>query len=181
MNDEFVTPRRDDADRGDSAQRKSPRGVLIALLKVIIGLLMMILLLSQTVLLPIMANEAAQDDPVHAFLRIPYLLVSIAILLCFEIALASLWPLLSMTSQDRVFSGRAFRWVDLITWAVGIAAVLTAVLLVHSLYVSAGPPLFGLVLLVVLLAEVGFVLLVSVMRSLLVAATDQRNELKTVI
>ena len=181
MQDKSKAVRQDAAENTALVARRTPSGTVIVLVKVIIGLLMLILLTSQTVLLPIMANQAAHDDPVHASLRIPYLLMSIAILLCFEIALVALWPLLSMTAHERVFSDRAFRWVDLIIWVVAVSAVLTAVLLAHSVYASAGPPLFGLMLLVVLLAEIGFALLVSVMRSLLVVATEQSDELKTVI
>ena len=154
---------------------------VIALLKIIIVAIALALLATQTLLLPLLADEAAHDDPVHAYLRVPYLILSIGILCCFEVALGALWHLLSMTREGRVFNASAFRWVDVIVWSAGVSAVLTGALLVHSITVSAGPPLFGLILIVVLMAEIGFALLVSVMRSLLVAATGQHDELEAVI
>ena len=172
----------ENAVAGESGRRVTPhhRGVIIAI-KAIIVFIALLVLACQIFLLPYLAHEAALDAPEYAGLRVPYLVLSIAVLCCLEVVLVALWRLLSMTDEGHVFNVQAFRWVDVIIWAAVVAAILTAVLLVYSLAVGLGPFGFLLVLFVAVMAEIGFALLVSVMRSLLVVATSQHDELEAVI
>lgn len=172
---------------GDTVHRNTVDGTarhraVIVVLKIIIVLIALFLLATQIVFLPLLAEASAENYPVLAYLRVPYLILCIGILCCFEVVLGALWRLLSMTDEGRVFNRRAFRWVDVIIWAAGVSALLTGVLLVHyELVVGAGPLLFSLSIAVVFMAEIGGALLVSVMRSLLVVATSQHDELEAVI
>ena len=171
-----------DTGRGNVADGTARHRAVIVVLKIIIVLIALVLLSTQIVFLPLLAEASAENYRALAYLRVPYLILAIGILCCFEVVLGALWRLLSMTDEGRVFNRRAFRWVDVIIWAAGVSALLTGVLLVHhALIVEAGPLLLSLSLAVVFMAEIGGALLVSVMRSLLVVAISQHDELETVI
>ncbi|MBW3087785.1 DUF2975 domain-containing protein [Bifidobacterium sp. 82T24] len=154
----------------------------MAALKVLLALIEVGALACQAVLLPVLAAECAADDPAHAYLRVPYLALSIAIIACFEAAVVAVWRLLSMTGAGVVFSRAAFLWVDAIIWCAVLAALLTLALLVHAAFIAGVGPL-GLLgaLFAALLGETAAALLMVVMRGLLGKATDQREELEAVI
>ncbi|PWG59439.1 DUF2975 domain-containing protein [Bifidobacterium catulorum] len=155
---------------------------IMMMLKTLLVLIEVGALACQVVLLPALAAECAASDPAHAYLRVPYLALSIAVIACFEVAVAAVWRLLTMTGAGAVFSRAAFRWVDAVIWCASLAAALTLALLVHAAFVAGVGPL-GLLgaLFASLLGETAVALLVAVMRGLLVKATDQREELEAVI
>ncbi|MCI1219386.1 MAG: DUF2975 domain-containing protein [Bifidobacterium sp.] len=155
--------------------------LLISTIKGLIVLLGFVSLVCQVWGLPSLAAEIAVEDPPHAYLRYPYLAVSIALIVCFEIVLVAMWQLLTMVARGVVFSARARRLVNIVIWAAIVAEVLFAGLWIHGLMVSAGPPLLAVVLLIALIVVLCFILLMVVMRTLLSAATAQRDELEAVV
>lgn len=162
--------------------RRSLQGWLIGVLKGLIVLLQCVGLGSQLWVLPVLSGEYAVQEPDHAYLRIPYLLVAVLIIVCFETALVAVWHLLSKAGRGRVFSDESFLWVDVIIWAALAATILTGVLLIHaSFFARVGPMGLLLALLVFMVIEAAFILLLIVMRGLLVTATNQRDELEAVI
>ncbi|MCI1225215.1 DUF2975 domain-containing protein [Bifidobacterium sp.] len=155
--------------------------VLIGAIKVLIALLGLVALVCQVWALPWLAARFALEDPSHAYLRYPYLVVAIALFVCLEVVLAAMWQLLTMVARGVVFSTRAKRLVDIVIWAAVAAGVMVAGLCIYGVIASAGPPLFAVVLLISLTAILCFVLLMVVMRALLAVATAQRDELEAVI
>ena len=111
---------------------------------------------------------------------IVYAVGVVGALACLEAALLALWVLLSMVRRGAIFSERAFRWVDVISVAGGIAAVQVAALLAHAGEIDDAP---GLVLIAggVAVAGAAFALLMVVMRGLLRNATVLRRELDEVV
>ncbi|QGU04440.1 DUF2975 domain-containing protein [Corynebacterium comes] len=101
-------------------------------------------------------------------------------LACVEVAIVSVWRLVSLVRQNTVFSPAAFRWVDAIIGAIVGAAffVLLAGYVVAE--VDDAPGLI-LVTAVLSLLIAGVALIVYVQRMLLVQATGFSAELEAVI
>lgn len=170
------------AEQGGTNQRRSLQGWVLGVLKGIIAILQCVGIAAQLWLLPEISDEYAVQDPTHAYLRVPYLIVTVLIIVCFEVALVALWQLLSKAGRGSVFSDGSFRWVDVIIVSACAATVLTGGLLIHAgLVVQLGPLGLLLALLVFVIIEVAFILLMVVMRNLLVTATQQHGELEAVI
>jgi hypothetical protein len=164
------------------SRRRSLQGWLIGVLKALIVVLQCVSLASQIWVLPQISGEYAHDDPGHAYLRMPYLIVAVVIIVCFETALVALWQLLRKADRGKVFTDGSFMWVDVIIAASAVATVLTCGLLIHASFVAqVGPLGLLLALAVFLVIEVAFILLLVVMRNLLVTATNQQGELEAVI
>lgn len=144
----------------------------------------------------VVSGDVVQANPEFAPSRWVYAVAGILGVACVEAAMVPLWNLLTLVDRLDVFSGRAVRWVDAI---IACAAVEAALVLFVTLYgglahaeyrdpasgayvdVALGAP--GVVLLgaVGLLLLAAFVLLMLVMRSLLLAAIAQHDELEAVI
>lgn len=148
------------------------RGVLLALLAILVVL--------QTLSFPGQFRYLAEEHPDLAWLRWPLTAVAVLTIGCLELVVVSTWKLLGLVSADRIFSERAFVWVDAIVGAVAAAWVvlLGAFLWVGSAADDPGPVIMMLLLVV---AGAAFALLLVVMRALLHQATQLRTELETVI
>ncbi|MHA6630594.1 DUF2975 domain-containing protein [Pseudonocardia sichuanensis] len=146
------------------------RGLLVLIALGAVGL--------QVVLAVVIATQLAAPDTV--ILAVAYSASGIAAVACVEVALVALWVLLSMVRRGAIFDERAFRWVDVISVAGLVAAVLVAALCVHAGEIDDAP---GLVLIGggIGLSGVAFALLMVVMRGLLRAATVFRRELDEVV
>ncbi|TQM14770.1 DUF2975 domain-containing protein [Pseudonocardia kunmingensis] len=146
------------------------RGLLVLIALGAVGL--------QVVLAVVIATQLAAPDTV--ILAVAYSAFGIAAVACVEVLLAALWVLLSMVRRDAIFDERAFRWVDVISVAGLVAAVLVAGLCAHAGEVDDAP---GLVLIGggIGLSGVAFALLMVVMRGLLRSATVLRRELDEVV
>ena len=146
------------------------RGLLILIALGAVGL--------QVVLVVVIATQLAAPDTV--VLAVAYSALGIAAIACVEVALVALWVLLAMVRRGAIFDERAFRWVDVISVAGLVAAVLVAAFCVHAGEVDDAP---GLVLIGggIGLSGVAFALLMVVMRGLLRAATVFRHELDEVV
>jgi hypothetical protein len=108
--------------------------------------------------------------------------------LCVEVVLVSVWMLLAMVQDERIFDDRAAadRWVNAAIGALVAGAVVAAAGAVAVLVVQAGQPAgagMGLALLAAAGAGVSaaLALLVVVMRRLLHTAIGLRSELAEVI
>jgi hypothetical protein len=101
-------------------------------------------------------------------------------LICVQVVIVATWKLLAMVRQNLIFSGAAFRWVDLIIAAMAVAWLAFAGLGVFVFATSDDP---GLPLMVSILLLAGAVLglLMFVMRALLRQATTLRTDLDAVI
>jgi hypothetical protein len=149
-------------------------------LRCFLVLLFAILLLLQTFSLPGQFAHMAQESPDLAHWRWPLTALAVYLLLCVQVVVVATWKLLTMVTNDRIFSDGALVWVDVIVGAVAAAWV---VLLGVFLYVGfrasdPGAPLL-LFLLLVGVAVVG--LLMIVMRALLRRATTLRTDMEAVI
>lgn len=155
-------------------------------LRVLLVLLFVGLLAAQAFSLPgTFAHQAATSPGLGP---IPAILLTVGILgfLCVQIVIVCIWKLLSLVKTDRIFSARAFTWVDTILWTMVAAWVLltvAAIALVAIIYFTPelrdpGVPivLFGAVLVGGVL-----VLVFVVMRALLRQAATLRSDLDEVI
>lgn len=137
---------------------------------------------AQVLVIPSVAAEQATTWPEVDYLRWPYTAAAVAAVACVQVALVAIWALLAKVEHDRVFSDRAFAWVDLIIGAAVAATVLSAGMAAHLLFVEGvGGPGVVLGLAGVLVGGSTFALLMTVMRGLLRTATNMRGELAEVV
>ena len=152
----------------------------VTALRVFLVLLFALLVFFQTFALPGQFAYMAEQSPDRAYLRWPMTAVAVFLVLCMQVVILSTWKLLTLVETDRIFSEVAFRWVDVIVWAVGAGWV---VLLGALTYVALTWDDPGLPLLLILsstgVAVLG--LLMVVMRALLRRATALRADMEAVI
>lgn len=154
----------------------------IVISKVFIALVVGSGLFVQIVILPIQASESAAAHPDLEFLRFPILLIGILFVLCGQVVVACVWALLSLVRRDAIFSPRAFRFVDIMIVALILAAGLIVIaLLTLELTADAGEPGLFVLALGVAFGCAALGLVVFVMRSLLVKATEQARYLDEVV
>lgn len=137
------------------------------------------------------ASKYADADSMHWL----YAVAAVLIVACFEFALVPLWRLLTLVEKRDVFSGKAMRWVNHILVYAGIEGMLVLAVMVGQIWLSPSRflmaamwvdgQMFPYVVLAVgvaaLLLIAAFELLMVVMRSLLMQAIEQRDELAAVI
>ncbi len=144
-------------------------------LKVIIALVWLACLWSQTFAAPILSEAMAGLYSSQVAMRWPYLIMGILFLVCVEIAFAAVWRPLSLSGSGTVFTAKAMPCVN---WVLGCAAIATALTVLVSLcFLISGwhdatmPAMdyytIALVLGVAILAEIGFMLLMVVMKGLM--------------
>ncbi|WP_219414949.1 DUF2975 domain-containing protein [Pseudonocardia nigra] len=151
--------------------------LVIRALRVLLILIALGALGAQTVIVFVVATHPESDLADRA---VAYAALGVAAIACVEVALVALWVLLSMVRRDAIFDERAFRWVDVITVAGLVAAVVVAGLCAHVGEIDDAP---GLVLIGggVAIGGAAFALLMVVMRGLLRSATVFRRELDEVV
>jgi len=152
---------------------------LVPLLKVLLVLGFAAIVLLQVMSVPgtLSYNAAQSEDP---FWFWPLLVVLELELVCVQVVLVATYRLLGMVQQDRIFSDAAFRWVDVILGAMGLAWLVWAGLGVFVFATSDDPGL-PLVMGILLLAGAVVGLLMLVMRTLLRQATTLRTDMDAVI
>ncbi len=155
----------------------------ILALRILLVLVVIGLLFAQVVVIPIASLEFGEAFGSQA-VGIFYTVTGIAFVACIEVALVAIWVLLSMVRRDAIFSGRAFRWVDVIIGA-GIAATAVAIANACHMYFVVEPRLDAPGLIVLagtgVLGAASFVALTVVMRGLLRSATALQGELAEVV
>ncbi len=132
---------------------------------------------AQVVIVVVVATHPEVDPTDRA---VAYAALGVAAIACVQVVLVALWVLLSRVRRGAIFDKRAFRWVDVVTVAGFVAALLVAALCAHVGELDDAP---GLVLIGggVATAGAAFALLMVVMRGLLRTATGLRLELDEVV
>lgn len=156
--------------------------VLDTALRILLVIIFLGTLVVQLLFLPLLSWEAAREVPEVAYLRIPYLIATIAMVGCVQVALVAVWMLLGRVRRRIIFDAGALRWVDTIIGA-GVAVSLIALgIFVHlTAFVNAGPPVVVLALSATVTVGLAVTLLVVVMRGLLQQATTLEGELAEVV
>jgi hypothetical protein len=130
----------------------------------------------QVVMVPLLGVDLEQADPDVALIRTPLVVLTVLAILALQVAMVCVWGLLTMVRQGTVFSGAAFRLVNIVIGAFTAASLLTFGLGVALAPGEAVAP--GVVLLIggmaVCIAAVA--LIVLVLRALLVQAVDRDAE-----
>ena len=173
-----------------AAKRSMVIGVLRVLI-VIIAICCLGLQVSAIAASAVVASRYADADSMHWL----YAVAAVLIVSCFEFALIPLWRLLTLVEKRDVFSGKAMRWVNHILIFAGIEGILVLAVMICQIWLSPSrflmaaigvdEQIFPYVVLAVgaatLLLIAAFELLMEVMRSLLMQAIEQRDELAVVI
>lgn len=162
---------------------------VLATLKVIVVAIWIACLWGQVAIVPAFSEAIAGLYISQSPMRWPYLIMGDSFLLCVEVAFMGVWRLFSLSGAGTVFTAKAMPYVNLIIGSATIGGALTLAVGVCFITTGAPDPTMQAmdywsviaVLTVTLMAELGFILLMIVMKGLLRAATDQSDELKQVI
>lgn len=154
----------------------------IVLSRIFLVLVALAGLFVQVVLLPIQATESAAEFPEVDFLRIPILILGILFVVCGQVVVVCVWALLSLVRHDAIFSNRAFKFVDTMIGSLAVAAaIVIATLLILEVTADAGPPGLFVLAIGVAMGCAALALVLVVMRSLLVKASEQAQFLEEVV
>lgn len=157
--------------------------------KAIVVLIWLGCLWGQAIAVPVLSEAMAGFYASQTPLRWPYLVLGELFLACVEIAFIGVWRLLSLSGSGAVFTAKALPNVNLIIGCASAGTILTAIVL-GTFAISGwhdatmqGMDYFSVTAMlgVAIMAEIGFILLMTVMKGLLRAATDQSDELEQVI
>lgn len=177
-----------------SADGSGPGSAVIVALRVLVALFALCGLGFQVGAVAVAAGVSV--DYIHAdVMHWLYVIGFVLMVACFEAALVPLWRLLTLARRRDVFSGKAVHLVDDILGCAGVEGILIVSLMLSQAWLSPSvflSKLFGLEMdlvrfaivgggLVALLLIAAFMLLMLVMRSLLMQAIEQRDELSAVI
>ncbi|MFC8194634.1 DUF2975 domain-containing protein [Streptomyces sp. NPDC057298] len=145
-------------------------------LRVVLGALIAGSLFVQTVMVPLLASDMRELNSDYAYLRTPFLVITVLGVVTAQVVLVCVWRLVTMVRRGTVFSPAAFRYVHIV-----IGAVVAAALLLFGLAVLLAPgeavaP--GVVLLIcgAVVAVLGVALVVLVLRMLLAQAVARDVE-----
>jgi hypothetical protein len=154
-------------------------------LRVLLVVVFVALLATQIWALPAMLPDLADPSLEQSVVRGVMLTVSVLGLACVQVVIVCTWALLTLVTDDRIFSADALPWVDAIVRAVAAGWAMLLGAFVCSYYfivdeVSDDAALPALLLVLLLIgAVVGLLLLV--MRALLRQATSLRTDMEAVI
>lgn len=152
-----------------------------AMLKTLIAVMLLLLLASQILVIPEVARITAIRNPDVAQLEVPGIVGAITFLALVQVTLVCVWRLLSLVRAERIFSADAFRYVDIILWALAAAGALIAVsyvVIIASRAVSLSLTLLAILGIVV---SAALALLVVVMRGLLRKALELEQDMSEVV
>jgi hypothetical protein len=154
-------------------------------LRILLGSAFAALVIAQIWAVPGLVPDLADWSVERAFMRWTMGTVSVLALACVQVVIVCTWKLLTLVTQDRIFTAGALPWVNAIVWAVAVGWVMLLGTFVCAYYfiideVSDDPVLPALLLLLLLVGAV-LGLLMVVMRTLLRQATTLRTDLEAVI
>lgn len=152
-----------------------------AVLKTLIAVMLLLLLASQILVIPEVARVTAIRNPDVAQLEVPGIVGAVTFLALVQVTLVCVWRLLSLVRAERIFSADAFRYVDVILWALAAAGALIAVsyvVIIASRAVSLSLTLLAILGIVV---SAALALLVVVMRGLLRKALELEQDMSEVV
>lgn len=152
-----------------------------AVLKTLIAAMILLLLASQILVIPEVARITALRNPDVAQLEIPGILGAVIFLALVEVTLICVWRLLSLVRAERIFSADAFRFVDIILWALASAGLLIAAS--YAVILASRAVSLSLTLLAVLgvVVSAALALLVVVLRGLLRKALELEQDMSEVV
>ncbi|NMM97849.1 DUF2975 domain-containing protein [Bifidobacterium olomucense] len=164
------------------------RWVLLGL-KIIVVAIWLGCIWGQIIAVPIFSEAMAGLYSSQPPLRWLYLILGELFLACVEIAFIGVWRLFSLSGSGAVFTTQALPCVNLIIGCASVGTAFTATVLGIFAFSSwndtsmQAMDYFGILaaLGITVVAEIGFILLMIVMKGLLRAATDQSSELEQVI
>ena len=159
---------------------------VIVPLRVLIVLVFAGLVVAQVMSLPGEFMQQAREAPELG--AVPWILLAFAILevVCVQVVLVCIWRLLTLIRSDRIFSEKAFAWVDVMAWAIAAAwlmlfAVSAFLMTVFLTTPELRDPGNGIGLVGMVLIGGVVVLVVVVLRALLRQAASMRTDLEEVI
>ena len=132
-----------------------------------------------------MLPDLSEPTLERSFMKAVMAAVSVLALVCVQVVIVCTWKLLSLVTDDRIFSASSMPWVNGIVRATVVGWVMLLGAFVCSYYfivddVSDEPALPALLLLLLLVGAV-LGLLMVVMRALLRQATTLRTDMEAVI
>ncbi len=154
-------------------------------LQILLVIVFAALLAAQVWGVPALLPDLAEPTLEREFMRWTMLTVSVLGLVCVQVVIVSTWKLLTMVTDDRIFTTTALPWVNAIVRSTVVGWVMLLGAFVCSYYfiideVSDDPALPALLLLLLLVGAV-LGLLMVVMRALLRQATTLRSDMEAVI
>ena len=154
-------------------------------LRILLGIVFVALLAAQIWALPTLLPDLAEPSLEQSFMRWTMLAVSVLGLACVQVVIVCTWQLLTMVTQDRIFSAGSLPWVNGIVWAVAVGWLMLLGTFVCAYYFIidevSDDPVLPAVLLLLLLVGAVLGLLMVVMRALLRQATTLRADMEAVI
>lgn len=154
-------------------------------LRILLTIVFAALVIAQIWAVPGLLPDLAEPSSEQSFMRWTMLAVSVLGLACVQVVIVCTWTLLTMVTNDRIFSASALPWVNAIVWAIVVGWAMLVGAFVCAYYfiideVSDDPVLPALLLLLLLVGAV-LGLLMVVMRALLRQATTLRTDMEAVI
>ncbi|CAM3239454.1 DUF2975 domain-containing protein [Stackebrandtia soli] len=162
--------------------------LVVALLQVGIGFTVLAGVFAQVVVVPGAIAEESALDPFVGYFRGEFTAVGILGIACVQVVLVSTFVLLTMTQDGRIFSRRAFMWVNSIIGAIFGASALCVVVFVAAMTVPPASDGDGMSSLGYMLSGfggagvcLGLAMIVFVLRGLLSRSINLREELAQVV
>jgi hypothetical protein len=154
-------------------------------LRILLAVVFAALVAAQIWGVPGVLPDLAEPSLERSFMRWTMLAVSALALVCVQVVIVCTWNLLTLVTNDRIFSASALPWVNAIVWAIAAGWAMLLGTFVCAYYfiideVSDDPVLPALLLLLLLVGAV-LGLLMVVMRALLRQATMLRTDMEAVI
>ncbi len=154
-------------------------------LRVLLAVVFLALLLTQLWAVPRMVPDPPDPSLEQSAVRVAMFVATVLALLCVQVVVVCTWQLLTMVTDDRIFSAGALPWVDAIVRATVVGWVMLLGAFVCSYYfivdeVSDDAALTAILLVLLLVGAVAGLLMV-VMRALLRQATTLRTDMEAVI
>ena len=143
-------------------------------LRLVIGVVLAGSLFVQVWMVPLLSTDLEQAGAPEAA-RIAFLVIVVLGILCVQVVAVCVWKLLTMVRRGTVFSNGAFKFVDIIFWAVSAAAGLVFSI---AVLLAPGDVAPGVVLLIcgAALMVGGVALVILVLRTLLAQAVARDVE-----
>ncbi len=154
-------------------------------LRVLLVIAFVGLVAAQVWAVPAVLPDIADPTLERSVMRVVMWTVAVLGLACVQAVIVCTWKLLTLVTDDRIFSASALPWVNAIVWAIAAGWVMLLGTFVCAYYfivdeVSDDPVLPALLLLLLLVGAV-LGLLMVVMRALLRQATTLRADMEAVI
>jgi len=149
--------------------------------KVALAVIFFVGLFVQAAVIPLAANDVVTAFPETEALRIPAIVVAIALVACGQVVILCTWRLLSLVSRSRIFDPRAFRLVNVMIGASIVPVVLAGGTFALLQLVDALPGAVAIAMIVTTVGAGGLALVLAVMKHLLRLATQLNQEMAEVI